>query len=204
MTRIAIVGNGPLKSSDQEMANDHDCVIRFGSPPTENINTDSKTDILFITNSKKQTRSTLNKKNYLDGIVFRSAKKIVLPYHQSIINDYMPKPSLLSRLKGARADLTDLCISVATEYGKSYEILDRKDYLELCRLIGFTERDLSRKFLSAGVMAIYYATNSIPEDSSISIFGFSFQGWKRHDWTAEAKYIKSLADSGRVRINDCK
>lgn len=199
MNTITIVGNGPIKQCYHDEINRGNYVIRFSNPPENHTGSSAKTDILFITNSKKQTKVFLSSEEYIQGQAFRSAKKIVLPYHRSIISEYMPKPNILSRLKGARADHTRLCIKAATVAGKPLEILSANLYLDVCLVLGFSSEELKKKFPSAGIMAIHYMMMNRP-DAYIKIYGFSFQGWKRHDWAAEKSYIGNLISLGKAKL----
>lgn len=199
MHYTAIVGNGPIEQRYHDEINRNDWVIRFSNPPKGHTGNSTKTDILFITNSKKQTKVFLSSEEYIQGQTFRSARKIILPYHRSIISEYMPKPNILSRVKGARADHTQLCVQAAAGAAKPLEILSGELYLDLCLSLGFTRRELKRKFPSAGIMAIHYMIRK-RLDAYINIYGFSFQGWKRHDWEAEKGYIDKLVSQGKAKL----
>lgn len=118
-------------------------------------------------------------------------KLVILPYHPDIISKYMPKPSLLSYIRGARADQSKPCVKACEEAGKPYYILTSQMYLGACKALGIGKKSLHRCFPSSGMMLIYALISQL-DRPQLDIFGFGFKGWKRHNWKAEKAYVDSL------------
>ncbi len=198
---VAIVGNGPVSASYFDRIQNSDWVVRFNQPPKTHHYAGMKTDSLVISNSSKQTQELLNSAEYLDGPVFCGARSILLPYHPEIIRQWMPKPNILSWLKGRRSDLTGLCASVAEMHGKPLEIIDKETYLDVCTSLGISPGSMRKIFPSSGAMIIRHLLPRLDDRQSlIRLFGFGFQGWKRHDWNAEKRYVEQLRAAGKIEV----
>jgi hypothetical protein len=151
---VSVVGNAVLAEGDAERIDASDIVIRFNEPPEGPARIGTRTDLLFVMNSGNSMQARLDGRGYTDSAVFRTARKIILPYHPAIIARYHPKPNILSRLKGRRADWTAKAIAVFGREG------------------------------------VRYALAKFPADcAAIRLYGFGWEGWKRHAWDAERDWI---------------
>ena len=201
MQKLSIVGNGPLSLEQKIQIEESDKIFRFNHPPASHLDSRPRTDTLVLSNSSKQTRILLKSNDYLEGPVFKQAQSILLPYHPNIISKYMPKPNPLSRLKGARADWTGLCISKANLFGKHWAIINECIYYKACKSIGIAENAIKKKFPSSGILTVLACIDYYSDSTKIEIYGFGFEGWKRHDWGGECRHIKELAAKGIITIN---
>lgn len=194
----AIVGNGPLGDEDRQRITAADHVIRFNLTP--NRLPGEKTDELFLSCSSKQIGEYLSDGLYREDPAYRDASRIVMTYHPEIIRNYMPRPNLLSRLVGRTSDWSALCEEIAAERGKETEILSAELYRAACDVL---EIDIERKefFPSSGFLAVLRELRNAPQNSGLEIFGFGFQGWKRHRWEAEKAHISALAATGALVLH---
>jgi hypothetical protein len=126
---------------------------------------------------------------------------VILPYHPSVIARYHPKPNPLSRLKGRRADWTEKAVDVFGAAGKEVTILPPDFYEECCEELGIGAGERRKTFPSTGFLAVIYAMREYsPAGWAINLFGFGWQGWKRHDWEAERKWVKAKISSEQVKV----
>ena len=201
MDEIAIVGNGELKQADLTAIEQANLIVRFNSPPPSHIYAAAKTDILVLSNSSKQTSRLLGCSQYIKGPIFRQAKSIMLPYHPQIIAKYMPKPNPLSWLKGRRADLTQQCQDLASQHQKPCTTMSAEAYQQACQSLQIEGMGLRSTFPSSGLLAVRHIVDLHAKRSNIRLFGFGFQGWKRHDWSRERAYIENLAANQILNLN---
>lgn len=178
-------------------------MVRFNEPrqPPEMIGT--KTDRLMLATSSKQMQDWLRDPSFFESVIFRNAAEIVFAIHPSIIRQFHPRPNLLSRLKGRRADWTVKAIDVIGLAGKEIRIMPAKLYFDVCAALGITAERMDRVFPSTGFIGIWLALRDFPpEDWNIRICGFGWEGWKRHDWAAERRWIEERIAAGLISIQD--
>jgi hypothetical protein len=160
--RIAIVGNGPIPGGCAAEIDSSNLVVRFNESPNALDRTGTKTDLLFLANS---------------------GKHMVARYH--------PKPSVLSRLMGRRADWTVPALQHFGKAGKEVSVLPPQFYEDCCEELGIGVKERRRRFPSTGFIGIRYAMVNFPADhSAIRLYGFGWEGWKRHAWDAEREWVK--------------
>lgn len=202
MKNVAIVGNGPLSEADKVFVGAADIITRFNLVPAAHIDLSERTDELFLSCSSKQIGEYLAHRRYESDPCFQNASRIVLPYHPGIIAAHMPFPSLLSRLKGRRADWTDVCQDVAARFGKQVVILSAADYRDACNTLDI-EGEGQDYYPSSGYLAVSRALK-IHDASThrIHLFGFGFVGWKRHPWAAEEAAIRAMHLQGSLCLHD--
>jgi hypothetical protein len=195
---IAIVGNGPLSPTDRASIAKARRIVRFNLTPNLSEEPEARTDELFLSCSSKQIGDFLSRGRYLSDKAFGQASRIVLPYHPNIIRQYMKPPSLLSRLKGRRADWTNYCLDIADDEGKYAEILPEDLYHEAC---GALEIDPTAKefFPSSGLLAVLRELQHPSHE--IHLYGFGFVGWKRHRWEQEKSTITKFENAGRLTLH---
>ncbi|MGN6467398.1 MAG: glycosyltransferase family 29 protein [Rhizobiaceae bacterium] len=187
---VAVVGNAVLAEGDAERIDASDIVIRFNEPPEGPARIGTRTDLLFVMNSGNSMQARLDGRGYTDSVVFRTARKIILPYHPAIIARYHPKPNILSRLKGRRADWTAKAIAVFGREGKEVTVLPPQFYEDCCDELGIGAESRRRLFPSTGFIGVRYALAKLPADcAAIRLYGFGWEGWKRHAWDAERDWI---------------
>ncbi|MDQ0997071.1 hypothetical protein QFZ34_002253 [Phyllobacterium ifriqiyense] len=197
--RIVIVGNGPVRPGVAHAIDSADIVIRFNEAVIIPELTGSKTDILFLMNSGKSMQARLETPSYWQEPFVRDAKEIILPYHPSIVRQYHPRPNLLSRLKGRKADWTAETLKKVQALGKKTTVLSAEFYYETCRILDISTSDFSKIFPSSGVLAIRYVIETLGTDSTrVEFCGFSWQGWKRHSWGNEQHWVDEQIQQGRI------
>jgi hypothetical protein len=122
----------------------------------------------------------------------QNARQIILPYRPSIIAKYHPRPNLLSRLKGRKSDWTAETLEMCKKAGKEALVLPPDFYEESCAELGISQSDRSRVFPSTGFLGIRYALGELAgSPDEIELYGFCWQGWKRHDWDKEHAWVKA-------------
>lgn len=201
MHNIAIVGNGALTCSDRKKIDDADRILRFNLTGNANGQPAPRTDWLLLACSTKQVGSYLSQGDYRRHPAFAAADEIVSTYHPTVIANYMPRPSLLSRLKGRRADWTPACRAACAEMGKPLHILPRQLYLSACDRLEIAAE--GRQFFpSSGFLAVLWlAGQTGAEPRHLHLFGFGFQGWKQHLWQAERDQVRALQAEGRLTLH---
>lgn len=194
-----IIGNGHLSQDLSALVDSADFAVRFNEPKESIGRSGTRTDLLFLATSSKSMQRRLNDPGFLTSPTFRAAKAVALVYHPSIIRTYHPKPNLLSRLKGRRSDWTAQTIEQVGVTGKEIRIMPPDFYKEGCAALGLSEADMHKVFPSTGFFGIFYCTTQFPvEQWDIRICGFSFEGWKRHAWSAERQWIEAAIAGGRL------
>jgi len=199
--RVAVVGNAPLETDYSAEIDACDIVIRFNAAPEYGRHAGLKTSILFLMNSGKTMQQHLNDPAFLDSALLASAEQVYLPYHPEIIRKYHPKPNLLSRLKGRRADLTWEIIQKLGERQKRITILPPQFYEENCAELGISPEQMRLLFPSTGFLGIRYAL-TLPSGGTgnVGVWGFGWRGWKRHSWKAERTCVERMATVGLITV----
>ncbi|WP_173931998.1 glycosyltransferase family 29 protein [Chelativorans sp. Marseille-P2723] len=197
---VAIVGNGPVDPEAASAIDSSGCVIRFNRPP-HGPEAGSRTDILFFMNSGKSAQTHLSDPSYLAHPAVAGCRQVILPYDRQVIARYHPKPNFLSRLKGRHEDWTAKAIEVFCGQGKEVAILPTSFYELCCDELRIAPEERRQAFPSTGFLAIVYAMKEFPRTEwPISLYGFGWCGWKRHDWRAERKWVEEKARSGQLTV----
>jgi hypothetical protein len=195
--RVAIVGNGPIAEGRAAEIDSSDLVVRFNESLNPLDRTGTKTDLLFLANSGKHMQARLTDPAYMAFAVVQNAPKIILPYHPTIIARYHPKPNMISRLMGRRADWTAPAIDYFGRAGKEIAVLPPQFYEECCEELRINAAERHRVFPSTGFIGIRYVLKVVnAEPSAITLFGFTWEGWKRHAWDAEREWIAAHLPPG--------
>lgn len=198
---LIIVGNAPLPRTLAQEIDAADYVVRFNEPQASTDMIGTKTDLLILATTNKPMQLRLQEKGFLQNPIFQSAKEIMLAYHPSIISAYHPKPNVLSRLKGRRADWTMETINVLGRAGKEIHVMPPQFYVDGCRELGLNAEKMHRVFPSTGFLGIHYMLEKYPLDTwDIRLCGFTWQGWKRHDWDNEKDWVERQIASGRLSM----
>ena len=200
--RVAIVGNGPVADGAGADIDAADLVVRFNDAVHEPGRAGSRTDILFLVNSGKTMQRRIQDPSFVASVIFRDASRLILPYHPDVIARYHPRPNILSRLKGRKSDWTAEAISVFGRHGKEVSVLPLQFYEECCAELGIAEGDRRRLFPSTGFIGIRYAIEIYPAPEwQIDLYGFSWEGWKRHAWSGERAWIAERIRDGSLRLH---
>jgi hypothetical protein len=197
--KIIIIGNGPLSRDLSSVVDAADFTLRFNEPKMSIGLSGSRTDMLMLATSSKPMQRRLNDPGFLTNATFRAAREVMLAYHPSIIRTYHPKPNLLSRLKGRRSDWTARTIDLVGAAGKQVRVMPPQFYLDGCAELGIPHDRLQSVFPSTGYFGIRYILQMVASEScDVRLCGFSWEGWKRHAWADERRWVEEMVRSGRI------
>ncbi len=198
---IFIVGNGPIKDNLSEVVDQSDLVLRFNEPKSSKGMSGAKTDILFVCNSGKPMQRRLSDPGYLNSPIVQGASQVIFAYHPRIIAAYFRQPHLLSRLKGRRGDWTLQAIDAFGAVGKSVLILPPRFYTDGCAVLGIPEEARREVFPSTGYFGLTYILQHFdPAEWKIVLCGFSWEGWRRHSWGDERKWVMDKVDQKILNV----
>jgi hypothetical protein len=201
--RMVIVGNGPLSRDFSGAIDAADFVLRFNEPKQSIGMSGTRTDRLMMSNAGKPQQRRLTDPEFLDSPIFRAAKEVMLTYHPAIIARYFIKPNPLSRMKGRRADWTEASILRFGGAGKEIRIMPPQFYDAGCSDLGVPEERRAEIFPSTGYFGIWHTLRSFAaEEWRVELCGFTWEGWKRHAWGDERRWVAAQAESGRVVLID--
>lgn len=196
-----IVGNGQLARDLSPIVEAADFVLRFNEPKLSVGMSGTRTDLLMLATSSKPMQRRLNDPDFYISPTFQAAKAVLLVYHPIILRTYHPKPNILSQLKGRRSDWTQQTIERVGEAGKEIRIMPPQFYKEGCATLGLSEADMHRVFPSTGYFGVYHCLRSLPvEEWDIKLCGFSWEGWKRHSWDNERRWVAEHVAAGRLAL----
>lgn len=196
--KIAIVGNADISPDQRREIDGFDQVVRFNAPPPSHLHDGMRTDVLYLANTAKQTPGLLHDPAYVDGPVFQMAGRIVLPLAPEIVESHAPKPQLHLRLLGRRHDFTGLCRQIAARHGKPVEMLSAAAFHAAFAALGLAKSGRRSVMPSTGFLAVHHAFGSVPDGAAIHLFGFAFEGWKRHPWAGEKAWVMRNRSPGLV------
>lgn len=200
--RMVIVGNGPVGRDLSTLVDAADFVLRFNEPKASVGMTGVRTDRLMMANSAKQMQQLIDRPDFLASPIFVAAREIVFPYHPDIVARYFPRPNFLSRLKGRRADWTWPALLKLGAAGKEIRIMPPRFYEDGCRALGLPREKMDRIFPSTGFFGIWHALETLGPDWRIEICGFTWQGWRKHAWADERKFVTEQVERGRIVLLD--
>ena len=144
-------------------------------------------------------RRWLSSESYLLIPYVASAREIILPYAPSIIEKYHPQPDLVRRLTGRRLDWTREAVSMFARANKLVSVLPDATYYRCCEELQIDERSRKLFFPSTGFIAIQHCLQTYPS-WRLEICGFTWEGWKRHNWQAEKGWVEAAARRGQMYL----
>jgi hypothetical protein len=198
---LYIVGNGPVGRDMSAEIDAADFVVRFNEPKASIGMSGVKTDILFLCNAGKPMQRRLETPDFLASAIVRNAGQVILAYHPIIIDRYFPKPNFLSRLKGRREDWTFATIMALGGIGKASIVFPASFYMDGCRELGLPDDKMASVYPSTGYFGIFYALRHFSAaEWAISLCGFSWEGWKRHAWADERKWVEDRVRQGLLTM----
>jgi hypothetical protein len=194
-----IIGNGKLHRDLSGFVDDAEFVMRFNEPNLSSGMSGTRTDMLMLAASSKVMRRRLVDPVFLDGAAFKAVREVVLVYHPDIIRKYHPKPNILSRLRGRRADWTMQAIDLIGGAGKEIRIMPPQFYLDGCAALGVSGPRMREVFPSTGFLGICHVlSNFRAGEWDVKLCGFTWEGWKRHAWQDERRWVEDQIASGRI------
>lgn len=201
--RMVIVGSGPISRDFSAHVDAADFVLRFNEPKQGIGLSGTKTDWLMMANSGKPQQRRLDDPSFISSPFFQAAKELIFTYHPSIIAKYFRKPNPLSWLGGRRSDWTVRSIREFGGAGKQIRIMPPQFYEEGCRELGVPHSKMHELFPSTGFFGIWHALETrAPEEWRIEVCGFTWQGWQRHAWMDERRWVTSKVQEGRLVLID--
>jgi len=196
-----IIGNGKLQRDLSEIVDQAEFAMRFNEPKASIGMSGSRTDILMLAASSKPMQRRLSDPSFLTSATFTAAKEIVLAYHPDIISKYHPKPNFLSRLKGRKSDWTMRTIELVGAAGKEIRIMPPQTYMDGCSELGIAGPYMHQIFPSTGFLGIAYTLAKFPASEwDVKLCGFSWEGWKRHDWQKERIWVENRIADDRLSL----
>lgn len=186
-----IVGNGNLPRDLSAQIDKADYVLRFNRPRALDGWSGTRTDRLMMCNTGKPMQLMLKDKGFLSSEFLHNTREIVFAYHPVIMRNFFKKPLLTSRLlNGRKVDWTYEGIDILGRKEKPVMVLPPQFYLRASAEIGISGAILYQQFPSTGYLGIWDCLQSLPTDQwRIKLCGFNWQGWKRHNWQEERKWI---------------
>ncbi|RJG44328.1 glycosyltransferase family 29 protein [Mesorhizobium sp. DCY119] len=201
--RMVIVGNGPLSRDFSAEVDSADFVIRFNEPKASIGMSGVRTDRLIMANSGKPMQRRLEDPALIESPIFRATKELMFAYHPHIIARYFRRPNILSQLKGRRTDWTLPAIEKFGAAGKEIRIMPPQFYMEGCRVLGVPADKMHEVFPSTGFFGIWHALEHYSaQEWRIEVCGFTWQGWQRHAWADERRWVGEQVDQGRIVLID--
>ncbi|MBV2142447.1 glycosyltransferase family 29 protein [Falsochrobactrum sp. TDYN1] len=198
---LVIVGNGPLNRDLSAQVDGADLVLRFNEPRVSIGMSGSKTDMLMLATSSKQMQQWISDPAFVNSEIVRNTPEILFAFHPSIIKRFHHHPNFLSRLKGRRADWTVQAIDYFGQAGKKIRIMPAQFYFDVCEELGIGSERMKEMFPSTGFFGIWLVLRKYSQPHwDIKICGFSWEGWKRHDWAAERQWIEARIKEGKLQI----
>jgi len=152
--------------------------------------------------SLERESDALAGRDFLHSPFLQAAQEVILVYHPEIIRHFFKHPRITSRLiYGRKRDWTWEAIEKLGAFGKKVSILPPQFYLQACAELGFKREALRKVFPSTGYLGIWQMLQQCPSDTwSITLAGFSWQGWKRHDWQREEDWVRSRVRAGHLSL----
>lgn len=194
-----IIGNGKLERDLSGVVDDMQFVMRFNEPNLADNMSGSRTDMLMLAASSKSLHRRMIEPAFLENAALKSTKILMLAYHPEVIRKYHPRPNLFQRLRGRKADWTVETIELMGHAGKEIRIMPPQFYADGCSELGIAGLQMRKIFPSTGFLGICYALANFPASEwDIKLCGFSWQGWKRHDWQNERAWVENKIASGRI------
>ena len=194
-----IVGNGPLERDLSVTVDSADFVMRFNEPNLSGGWSGTRTDILVLSVSSKQFQKRMAEPQFVENAAVKAAKEVMLAYHPAIIRKYHPRPNIVQRLKGRRADWTDRAIEIMHSAGKEVRVMPPQFYLDGCAALRIPQQRMRELFPSTGYLGITYILDRFAlSEWDIKLCGFTWEGWKRHPWNEERAWVEDKIANGRL------
>ena len=194
-----IIGNGKLERDLSAIVESGQFVMRFNEPNLADEMSGSRTDMLMLAASSKALHRRMIDPAFLENAALKATKVLMLAYHPQVIRKYHPRPNIFQRLGGRRADWTMQTIELMGHAGKEIRIMPPQSYADGCAELGITGPRMRKVFPSTGFLGISYVLANFPASEwDIKLCGFSWEGWKRHDWQNERAWVDEKMASGRI------
>ncbi len=194
--RYAIIGNGPL---GEDVTSDADCVVRFNHCRSAGED-EARTDIVAVCNTGRPAVSMLEDDAWLSHPSVGAAQEIWC----------VRAPERYERMREEIAlthpELDDYCDDY-TEGFREFAARSSKQFRVISSALHEqVEAELDAfgagKFVSpsSGLLVVAeILENHASIEDSVTIAGFSHQGWEHHPWDAEKRWVDGQISQGRLR-----
>ena len=197
----ALVGNAVPGPDDPDRSSEIDAcdeVWRFNNAPgLASGKQGARTTLLWLVNSGGSMRERLELPDFPDHPVMRSTRALAFPVHPAMLRRYHPEPSIAEAEAGDRNDWTGPALEHFGKLGWSITVLPATHYTAACDALGLTEEERHGRFPSTGFLAAHWLLTT-QSGARIRTFGFTWEGWESHSWSAEREWFAAREAEGRV------
>lgn len=201
MPKIILVANSEHVKDINSQLSSEDILVRFNAPKSTTIQkTGGRTNYVFLANTVNLLQGRI-RKGYHRSKLLQGGVKLVFPYSDQLIQQinpyFQPKALLPFMAKPEKQKNWDNAkyVEIFKAQGVEIFILPENIYYQVQQNLEISIRHI----ISTGLLALFYFLNH-PDYQTYQIYlnGFSFQGWKGHDWQAEQRYVERLLDEGKI------
>ncbi|MEM0516357.1 hypothetical protein WCN91_13205 [Pseudoalteromonas sp. YIC-827] len=186
---ILIIGNAPITEDISAAVETYARVVRFNFCAGMPRHLDRKCTDLWLSGRGRQAHKLVHSHLDIDAQQLQSV----------VVTDPTPNP-LTQRcfcLLGRQGSL-DHGEALVTKFAPAHSktritALARKQLLT--ELLSLGQPECKPKWPSSGTQAI---AHFVATGAPVHITGFGFQGWKRHPWLLEQRYVAKLQEQGKL------
>jgi len=196
MKQIIIIGNSKIdnlsldsKSTLKKLMKKAEIVIRFNKLYNFQKEFGNKTTIYCCTNKGEHSKHFPNLSLLLKLLIFRP-KSLLFTYPIKINHKFNNIENHIG------VDYSER-IMRKLFFIKNKEFIDEKIFSQSLKLVNYE----SNGFIpSSGLLLINHILNKYDiKEYKVSIIGFTWKGWKGHNWEAERKYFENLISEGKIQ-----
>ncbi|RZF84026.1 hypothetical protein EXT46_04395 [Pseudoalteromonas sp. CO325X] len=187
---VLILGNAPIKDNLAAQVDAFERVVRFNFCAGMPVNLGSKCTDLWLTGRGRQAAKLLQQPIAVD---LGRLQNVVItdPPAQPVMQSLFR----LIRRQGKYDHGAALLAKFAqSQSGWRVSKETRKQLLK--RLHTYGKPQYKPVCPSSGTLAI---DHFLQQGHRVTITGFGFQGWKRHPWDLEQRYVAELVDTGKLQ-----
>ena len=203
MPKIILVANSEHVKDINSQLSSEDILVRFNAPKSTTIQkTGGRTNYVFLANTVNLLQGRIRKGFHRSKLLKCDDVQLVFPYSDQLIQQinpyFQPKALLPFMTKPEKQNNWDNAkyVDIFKAQGVETSILSESIYYQAQRTLEISNEHI----ISTGLLALFYFLNH-PDYKTYQIYlnGFSFQGWKGHDWQAEQNYVERLLDEGKIQ-----
>ena len=198
--RVAIVGNAPEVGDRAREIDTADIVVRFNNTHGLGAETGAKTTYLFLINCGGQMHEWLDDPAFGRRPAVRDADAIYLPIDPAHIDAFDPPATARERAGAAAEDHTAEAMAALSRAGKRVELLPARHFAAACADLG-TRLRVGMPPPSTGYLATRYLVETLGRAGCrIECYGFGFEGFEAHAWSAERRWFERQRREGRLSL----
>ncbi len=186
---VLIIGNGPIDEKLADQVDKFDRVVRFNNCAGMPSHLGTKCTDLWLTGRGKQAQR------------LAALPAIVAPHHLTKVMISDPKPNRFGQWfyqtikRKGNIDHGEALLAKYAQAQEQGRVTQRCRMQLLNYLLGLGKPEHTPRWPSSGVLAI---NHFVSLGYHVYIVGFGFQGWKRHPWSLERRYVEQLSQQGRL------